>query len=84
MTATTAVTNVPVVSEAVALRRPKPLRMLWVTAVWGACFVASSWGCATRPSYGSPRCAPSWPGWLCWPWRASSTARLRRGCARGD
>jgi len=49
MTATTAVTNVPVVSEAVALRRPKPLRMLWVTAVWGACFVAIELGLRDAP-----------------------------------
>ena len=28
---------------------PRPLRMLWVTAVWGACFVAIQWGLRDAP-----------------------------------
>jgi len=46
MTANNALTDV---SEAVTLRRPKPLRMLWVTAVWGACFVAIELGLRDAP-----------------------------------
>ncbi|MHB8273195.1 MAG: DMT family transporter [Dermatophilaceae bacterium] len=42
-------TDVPVVSGALALRRPKPLRMLWVTSVWGACFVAIELGLRDAP-----------------------------------
>ncbi|GAA3510459.1 DMT family transporter [Georgenia daeguensis] len=30
-------------------RRPKPLRMLWITAAWGACFVAIEWGLRDAP-----------------------------------
>lgn len=29
--------------------RPKPLRMLWMTAAWGACFVAIQWGLRDAP-----------------------------------
>ncbi|HEY3409171.1 MAG TPA: DMT family transporter [Propionicimonas sp.] len=29
--------------------RPRPLRMLWMTAVWGACFVAIQWGLRDAP-----------------------------------
>jgi len=32
-----------------ALRRPKPLRMAWVTLAWGACFLAIRWGLADAP-----------------------------------
>jgi probable blue pigment (indigoidine) exporter len=30
-------------------RRPNPLRMLWITAAWGACFVAIRWGLRDAP-----------------------------------
>lgn len=30
-------------------RAPNPLRMLWVTVVWGACFVAIRWGLRDAP-----------------------------------
>ena len=30
-------------------RGPKPLRMLWITAAWGACFVAIEWGLRDAP-----------------------------------
>jgi len=30
-------------------RRPKALRMLWITAAWGACFVAIEWGLRDAP-----------------------------------
>lgn len=29
--------------------RPKPLRMLWITAAWGACFVVIQWGLRDAP-----------------------------------
>ena len=29
--------------------RPRPLRMLWITAAWGACFVAIEWGLRDAP-----------------------------------
>ena len=29
--------------------RPRPLRMLWITAAWGACFVAIRWGLRDAP-----------------------------------
>jgi probable blue pigment (indigoidine) exporter len=29
--------------------RPRPARMLWVTAVWGACFVTIQWGLRDAP-----------------------------------
>lgn len=28
---------------------PKPLRMLWITAAWGACFIAIQWGLRDAP-----------------------------------
>lgn len=31
------------------LRRPEPLRMLWITAAFGACFVAIQWGLRDAP-----------------------------------
>ena len=31
------------------LAGPRPARMLWVTAVWGACFVAIQWGLRDAP-----------------------------------
>lgn len=31
------------------LRAPKPLRMLWITAAWGGCFVAIRWGLEYAP-----------------------------------
>lgn len=35
---------------AAALQRaPKPWRLLWITAVWGACFVAIRWGLRDAP-----------------------------------
>lgn len=34
---------------AVRLGRPRPRRMLWVTATWGACFVAIRWGLRDAP-----------------------------------
>lgn len=30
-------------------RRPAPLRMLWITAAFGACFVAVRWGLRDAP-----------------------------------
>ena len=39
----------PAAIAAGELRRPKPLRMLWVTAAWGACFVAIQWGLRDAP-----------------------------------
>lgn len=30
-------------------RRPKPLRMLWISAAWGACFLAIEWGLRDAP-----------------------------------
>jgi probable blue pigment (indigoidine) exporter len=44
-----AVPCVSAASAAVELRRPKPLRMLWVTAAWGACFVAIELGLRDAP-----------------------------------
>lgn len=29
--------------------RPRPLRMLWITAAWGACFIAIQWGLRDAP-----------------------------------
>ncbi|HQZ84241.1 MAG TPA: DMT family transporter [Actinomycetota bacterium] len=29
--------------------RPKPMRMLWITAAWGACFIAIQWGLRDAP-----------------------------------
>lgn len=29
--------------------RPRPVRMLWITAAWGACFVAIRWGLRDAP-----------------------------------
>src|SRR3546814_5184128 len=31
------------------LSRPRPARMLWITAVWGGCFVAIRWGLRDAP-----------------------------------
>lgn len=31
------------------LRSPRPARMLWITAAWGACFVAIEWGLRDAP-----------------------------------
>ena len=31
------------------LRAPKPLRMLWISAAWGACFLAIRWGLEYAP-----------------------------------
>src|SRR3546814_13471554 len=31
------------------LSRPRPARMLWITAVWGDCFVAIRWGLRDAP-----------------------------------
>ncbi|MGC0144328.1 MULTISPECIES: DMT family transporter [unclassified Pseudactinotalea] len=36
------------VAEAVP-QRPRPLRMLWITAAWGACFVVIEWGLRDAP-----------------------------------
>lgn len=30
-------------------RRPRPIRMLWVTGAWGACFLAIRWGLRDAP-----------------------------------
>jgi len=49
MSAATAPPGVPLASAAGTLRRPKPLRMLWVTAAWGACFVAIDLGLRDAP-----------------------------------
>jgi len=32
-----------------AAQGPRPLRMLWITAAWGACFVAIRWGLRDAP-----------------------------------
>ena len=39
----------PATSATGELRRPKPLRMLWITAAFGACFVAIQWGLRDAP-----------------------------------
>lgn len=49
MSSTTATPRLLGANAAVELRRPKPLRMLWVTASWGACFVAIEWGLRDAP-----------------------------------
>jgi probable blue pigment (indigoidine) exporter len=49
MSAATASPGTPLASAAGTLRRPKPLRMLWVTAAWGACFVAIDLGLRDAP-----------------------------------
>ncbi|NMR19499.1 DMT family transporter [Cellulomonas fimi] len=48
MRATTA-TGSPATAVAGEPRRPKPLRMLWITAAWGACFLAIEWGLRDAP-----------------------------------
>ena len=45
--ATTAIKATP--SDPGGQRAPNALRMLWVTAAWGACFVAISWGLRDAP-----------------------------------
>ena len=39
----------PPASVAPPLGRPRPVRMLWITAAWGACFVAIRWGLRDAP-----------------------------------
>lgn len=46
---TTAATGSPATAAAGERRRPKPLRMLGITAAWGACFVAIEWGLRDAP-----------------------------------
>lgn len=36
-------------SPAIALHPPRATRMLWITATWGACFVAIRWGLRDAP-----------------------------------
>src|SRR3546814_11079573 len=36
-------------SPAIALSQPRAVRMLWITAAWGACFVAIRWGLRDAP-----------------------------------
>jgi probable blue pigment (indigoidine) exporter len=49
MSATIAPVNLPAGPAVRELRRPERLRMLWVTATWGACFVAIEWGLRDAP-----------------------------------
>ena len=35
--------------DGAATAGPPPLRMLWITAAWGACFVAIRWGLRDAP-----------------------------------
>lgn len=35
--------------SAIRADRPRPLRMLWITAAWGACFLAIRWGLRDAP-----------------------------------
>jgi probable blue pigment (indigoidine) exporter len=46
---TTATPGIPAASPARSPGRPHPLRMVWVTAVWGSCFVAIQWGLRDAP-----------------------------------
>ena len=39
---------IPATSGA-ATGRPRPIRMLWITAAWGGCFAAIRWGLADAP-----------------------------------
>ncbi len=49
MSVSPAIPSSPAAIAAGELRHPKPLRMLWVTAAWGACFVAIQWGLRDAP-----------------------------------
>ena len=37
------------ITATVGAGRPRPLRMLWVTGVWGACFVVIRWALPDAP-----------------------------------
>lgn len=49
MSATSVATADHSVPGRVGVRPPRPGRMLWVTAAWGACFVAIRWGLRDAP-----------------------------------
>lgn len=42
-------TTAPEHGEGLSTAGPSPLRMLWITAAWGACFVAIRWGLRDAP-----------------------------------
>ncbi|WP_448061238.1 DMT family transporter [Cellulomonas hominis] len=46
MHSTTSAAGTPAVAP---LRSPRPARMLWITAAWGACFIAIEWGLRDAP-----------------------------------
>lgn len=49
MAASAPVRDDPTAADPSRLGRPRPARMLWVTAAWGACFVAIQWGLRDAP-----------------------------------